>query len=71
MHVLTTSSIKQSDVFLMLLAGVVVSLAAYFVYNADGLSKFDFYFIPALIITLCMGVLFCCIEILAVKPKKK
>lgn len=71
MHVLTASSIKQSDVFLMLLAGVVVGLTIYFLKYADELSKFDFYFLPALIITLCMGVLFCCIEILAVKPKKK
>lgn len=71
MHVLTTSSIKRTDLYLALLVGVVMGLTAYFVIYADRMSKFDYYFFPTLIITLCLGVLFCCIEMFSTKPKKR
>ncbi len=71
MHVLTTSLSKHTDLYLTLLVGVVVGLTAYFVASANTMSQFDYYFFPTLIITLCLGLLFCCIEILLIKPNKK
>lgn len=62
MHVLTASRSKRLDIYLALLIGVVVSLTWYFVSNVNNLDRFNYYFLPTVIITLCLGILFCCVE---------